>query len=815
MKEVVMWKLCNISRNQYFLVGLLIGFLYSYYMPQDLTEIVTECPEATEREHLLAEEAKYGSEFEPQLNLEQKPMTAKKQVKNIVRPRYYYTELGIREKLFVGVMTTQENIDSLATAINKTSAHMVNKIKFFINADNVKANFKLKNIVGFTDTRENLRPFHVLKYIADNYLDDYDYFLLVMDTGYVNARQLKETLSHISISFDIYMGTPHGTTAQEDEDKPSDAQYCDLHAGIVLSSSVIRKIRANLDWCVRNSASNQHNLNIGRCVKYSSKIDGCQTVWQGINVTSYKLNSYKIYRDLHLIKHEASFNRASVIYPITTADDFYLLHAYFSRVHLEEINLTKQRIQQEASTISNGTLSNDILEVRWPLGVPKPNPAESRHDIIPWTHLNLTHSFMYSSEVNVRPLSTVDAEDMRNILNKTILEAHRNNAALEYRGLHSAYRKFDAVRGMDYRMHLSFYDRARREHTLKSFEVVKPIGLIEIVPSPYVTESTRIAILLPILEHGVHEATQFVQQYERTCMDNQDNTFLMLIFFYRAETPSKGDEDVFLPLKNLALGLTDRHKQDGSRIAWVSIRLPPELSGPFDPNHLYSTSMYGPNHQQLLGFVAADLALRKIGLDSLVMMCSTSASFRSDFLNRVRMNTIAGFQVFSPIGFTMYPCGWTGLCKECDGCDVGQSTGYFDRANYDVVSFYSRDYVESRKLLEQQLPIVRSDRDIANLLNFTIQQQQDGEQDGAVISNVAEMFVRANGKIHVLRGIEPNLRLGRAMENFLAEDPEGSRLQTLQCQEHEPDRCVRIASKKQIGDVLVQQANGRENEVKK
>lgn len=61
----------------------------------------------------------------------------------------------------------------IATAFNKTTAHLVNKIKFFIHADNVKTNFKLKNIVGFTDTRENYRPFHVLKYIADNYVEDY------------------------------------------------------------------------------------------------------------------------------------------------------------------------------------------------------------------------------------------------------------------------------------------------------------------------------------------------------------------------------------------------------------------------------------------------------------------------------------------------------------------------------------------------------------------------------------------------------------------------------------------------------------------
>ncbi|EDS26369.1 chondroitin synthase [Culex quinquefasciatus] len=105
----------------------------------------------------------------------------------------------------------------------------------------------------------------------------------------------------------------------------------------------------------------------------------------------------------------------------------------------------------------------------------------SRHDIIPWTHLNLTH---------VRPLSSVDAEDIQNILNKTILVAPRNNPQLKHFGLHSVYRNFDAVRGMNYRMHLSFYDRGRLEHVFNSIEVVKPmVKRIEIAPSVYVTPS--------------------------------------------------------------------------------------------------------------------------------------------------------------------------------------------------------------------------------------------------------------------------------------------------------------------------------------
>lgn len=57
------------------------------------------------------------------------------------------------------------------------------------------------------------------------------------------------------------------------------------------------------------------------------------------------------------------------------------------------------------------------------------------------------------------------------------------------------------------------------------------------------------------------------------------------------------------------------------------------------------------------------------------------------------MSTIQGFQVFSPIGFENYPCKYTNLCRECESCDVSQSAGYFDRENTDIISFYSKDYV--------------------------------------------------------------------------------------------------------------------------
>jgi chondroitin polymerizing factor len=154
--------------------------------------------------------------------------------------------------------------------------------------------------------------------------------------------------------------------------------------------------------------------------------------------------------------------------------------------------------------------------------------------------------------------------------------------------------------------------------------------------------------------------------------------------------------DVFYRLKNVAITTSKRIKSDDSRIAWVSIRLPQANDYEYRKNDEMLSSLYV--NQEILSLAVTDLALRKIGLESLVLHFSNVAQFKNDFLNRVRMNTIQGFQIFSPIAFMQFPCKHTSLCNVCENCDVSQSSGYFDRKNFDVLSFYSRDYVEGKHI---------------------------------------------------------------------------------------------------------------------
>lgn len=83
-----------------------------------------------------------------------------------------------------------------------------------------------------------------------------------------------------------------------------------------------------------------------------------------------------------------------------------------------------------------------------------------------------------------------------------------------------------------------------------------------------------------------------------------------------------------------------KYKTDGSRIAWLSIRLPTSISNYYSQdgqdhhNRLMLNSIYGTI--EILSIAIVDLALPKVGLDSLVLVTSPLITFRTDFLNRVR-----------------------------------------------------------------------------------------------------------------------------------------------------------------------------------
>lgn len=160
------------------------------------------------------------------------------------------------------------------------------------------------------------------------------------------------------------------------------------------------------------------------------------------------------------------------------------------------------------------------------------------------------------------------------------------------------------------------------------FEVCKPLGKVEFVPVPYVTENTRVTIILPVQESEETAAKDFIMDYMKTAIDGKDKSFLMLVLLYQHDSPSKNKEDVFYELKNFALKVLNRNPNEDARVAWVSMRLP------------YSKKTITLEEYNVLNYAVVDLALRKIGLETLNLVLDVYTQLSVSFLNRVSTKSV-------------------------------------------------------------------------------------------------------------------------------------------------------------------------------
>lgn len=60
-------------------------------------------------------------------------------------------------------------------------------------------------------------------------------------------------------------------------------------------------------------------------------------------------------------------------------------------------------------------------------------------------------------------------------------------------------------------------------------EVSKLLGKVEMLSVPYVTENTRVHVLLPVRVNEKKDALNFLKQYKQICIDKKEKTMLMLV----------------------------------------------------------------------------------------------------------------------------------------------------------------------------------------------------------------------------------------------------------------------------------------------
>ena len=207
-----------------------------------------------------------------------------------LRPYYVASELGHRDKLLVGILTTEDNIDSLVLAINNTWAPLFPKIIFFTPfSRDVDFYEKYNKVLGLPVVQlaevedENLSKtkfsFRMLKYMHDHYINNFEWFMRVDDAIYLKPEKLLELLNSVNSSKDVYIGRPGSYKAsgvQVNGDLYTHEKYCEGEAGVAFSRSSLMKLVPHLDNCLEDALTEQEDVELGRCLY---KNVGLQCTW--------------------------------------------------------------------------------------------------------------------------------------------------------------------------------------------------------------------------------------------------------------------------------------------------------------------------------------------------------------------------------------------------------------------------------------------------------------------------------------------------------------------------------------------------------
>ncbi|CAF0897050.1 unnamed protein product [Brachionus calyciflorus] len=626
-----------------------------------------------------------NDDFEPRINLQGKPKKPSKTGK-IVRPRYASVELKIRYKLFIGVISTTRMLSNFSIFLNQTLSTVSKKVTFFVNNAEMNEKILLEttppgvNVVNFNDDRDHLLPFHSLKYVIDNYAEQFDWFFFVTDTTFVRAYKLLDLVNHLSMSQDLYMGYV---------ENKKESIYCSLSSGIIFSYNVLIKVSSQMEWCTKNSYSENSSDNIGRCVLHSANL-ACTNTANGRNTTYFSSVNFDFDYSIDQLIFSEKFNQSLTVYRVKDIETMKKLKLYFDVVEMDEIDKEIEFIEQDMMITACDT-PEGCDSLIWPLGVPPPYKPTSRHEVIRFDYFNLTHLYFGTDfdVVTIMPESyKTDVEELLTYslenLNKEIPFRY------QFRDLLNGYKQFDPTRGSFYIFDLLLYDTLQEIQIHKRVNVMRQLGLLEIMPMPYVTENQKINLIITFTaENNYQDILRFFESYQDFVLEIKEiaEKINLIVVYLTTDNQMPYEKELFAYIGFQIKELTQKYSsliETTSRII--------ELNVTVTKINLYFSESY----RQML---VIDHVSKSVSGDGLILMALPCVEFKSEFLNRVRLNTIKNHQVFLPIPFSefmpsvIYPSNMTYFPSEVE---INKNIGYFNMHTYDFVSFYNSDYLESR-----------------------------------------------------------------------------------------------------------------------
>uniref|UniRef100_A0A3B4AJE9 Hexosyltransferase n=1 Tax=Periophthalmus magnuspinnatus TaxID=409849 RepID=A0A3B4AJE9_9GOBI len=626
--------------------------------------------------------------------------------KKVPRTRYIHTELGIRERLLVGVLTSRATLNTLAVAVNRTVAHHFHRTFFFTGLRSPKVPHGM-TVIAHGDDRPVWLMYETMRHLHQHHGSDYDWFFLAQDDTYMQADRLSELVGHLSAGQDLYMGRAEEFIGGEEK-----ARYCHGGYGYLLSRSLLARLQPHLDTCRNDILSVRPDEWLGRCI-----ID-----YLGLScVEEMTYRYFELGKNADPEREDSpQFKNTFTVHPVSEPNLMYRLHKRFSHIELDWTYGQIQQLQMQINNLSDLT-PEGRAGVTWPIGINPPFKPRTRFEVINWEYFTEEHIYSCvdsSPKCEIRGADHADVVAVLEIAVERLNERYQPQLRFQKRRLLNGYRRFDPTRGMEYMLDLALEAYTQKGHSqviVKRVNLLRPLSAVEIIPMPYVTEATRVQVILPVTAQDQDYVSNFLDMYVMNTLDTHDNVLLTFLFIYDPfDAQRVSQTDVFAGIKAM-IGEVEKRYGD-VKIPWISVK----------------TEV--PSQVKLM-----DIISKKHPVDTLFFLASVWTEVNADFLNRCRMNAISNWQVFFPIHFQEYSPAIVYRDQQPSAASSFASEslrdGHFDRHIFDEACFYNADYMTARTKMAADI-----------LDNEELLESMD----------VYDIFVRYSG-LHVFRAVEPAL----------------------------------------------------------
>ncbi|XP_016364472.1 chondroitin sulfate synthase 2-like [Sinocyclocheilus rhinocerous] len=440
----------------------------------------------------------------------------------------------------------------------------------------------------------------------------------------------------------------------------------------------------------------------------------CVEKYEGLN---YNYLTMENNMDLPRMENDG-FQNALTVHPVTSAEFMYRLHKHFTEIELQKTYEEIEKLQSEIKNVSELAVDGNKSAL-WPIGITHPFEPKSRFEVLRWDYSTEDNLFSCVDGAPKCLLSGADRDDVTNVIKVAVEELNKKYSPfvqLSAPQLVNGYRRLDHTRGMEYTLDLQFQATTESGHQksiARHVHLVRPLSQVEIIPMPYVTEATRVHVLLPLTSYDSHVALRFLDHCSSNLFETGENAVLNFLFTYEtAEAQKVSTNDVFAEVKAKITSV--EHRYPSVKVSWISIKTE------------------SPGVLRIL-----DIVSRKHPVETLILLVTADTVLNSEFLNRCCMNAISGWQAFFPIHFQEFDpsVAYPDQVPPASS-DLVREAGHFDRYIFEEACFYNSDYMSSRTRITGDL---QENEELLESLDLY------------------DMFVQYSG-LHVLRAIEPALR---------------------------------------------------------